>query len=119
MYLAFSITVLHGIVPHVHDDQLNTDETIDRTDTTSILNLLNDLFHVDLGEDHLEHFNKGECQTIQLQFVDLSSSFWSLVSHIEIEEESYSDRIIDYDVDPPVPIYYRQCLILRGPPAIA
>ncbi|MDZ7845670.1 MAG: hypothetical protein U5L96_02190 [Owenweeksia sp.] len=62
LFLALSLMMLHNIVPHQHHSDLDTDQHCLASDhqQDDLLDLLSDLFHVDLGGDHLENLRGGE-----------------------------------------------------------
>lgn len=48
--LAFFLAFMHNVVPHEHHQELSHETPISHSDP------LDDLFHLDLGEDHLSHW---------------------------------------------------------------
>lgn len=59
VYLAMSLAVLHSLVPHVHHDESNGPLHEDVSDL-SLLERLSRVFHLDMGDDHLEEFQPGD-----------------------------------------------------------
>lgn len=62
MQLAVLIILLHSVVPHHHHSEAlkTADCSIESADINgSLLDLLGDIFHTDLGDDHLENWVKS------------------------------------------------------------
>lgn len=57
------LLLLHNVVPHQHHDEGIAEEhclTENSHDGDNLLELLGDIFHTDLGNDHLENLRKTE-----------------------------------------------------------
>lgn len=81
MHLAVLIVLLHSFVPHHHHEQASaTTEciSIKQEQHSDIMDLLGNLFHTDLGADHLENLQTSPGQQVGL---DISQDFQSIVPY--------------------------------------
>lgn len=60
LFAALSMLWLHMVVPHVHSfkSHAGLEHELQEMDNTGFLSVLEKVFHVDLGTDHLSNFNK-------------------------------------------------------------
>jgi len=114
--------LLHSVIPHHHHDHLSVeDHNIEHESADNILDYLELLFHLDMGEGHLENFQStdGNHLDIQLQY-DLGP-----LSPVEIVYCLKADAEADFSTRPfyssdriPIPPNISS-LSLRGPPSVS
>lgn len=74
MQLAVLIVLLHSFVPHHHHEESASAVdciSLEQEQSQDFLGLLEDLFHTDLGDDHLENWVKSNSQTLSFVSFDL------------------------------------------------
>ena len=74
MQLAVLIVLLHSVVPHHHHQESSNAVdcmSLERAQSPGFIDLLEDLFHTDLGDDHLENWVKSNAQTGAMDNFDL------------------------------------------------
>jgi hypothetical protein len=114
--------LLHSIIPHHHHDHLSVeDHKFEHETADNILDYLELLFHLDMGEGHLENFQSTDGNHLDIQFqydlgpLNLVEIVYCLNADIksDLSARSFfpSDRI-------PIPPK-KSSLSLRGPPSIS
>ncbi len=81
MQLAVLIVLLHSFVPHHHHEQASaTTEciSIQQEQHSDLMDILGDLFHTDLGADHLENLQTSPGQQVGL---DISQDFQGIAPY--------------------------------------
>lgn len=113
--------LLHSIVPHIHHDATQAAQhEIEQKSAHEILDILELMFHVDMGEDHLENFQSANGFDLDLKAgLQLHSLFnFCLIS--DIYDITISDDFTtrDFPDDVPIPLSILSApLDLRGPPS--
>lgn len=85
LFFAYSITLLHTLVPHQHQQEMIKEATaivqLQAPGCTSLIGFFQFLFAADLGSNHLEKFKKGAAEPIDLSFASilLYSAFTALL----------------------------------------
>ena len=112
--MAGMLLVLHAIFPHHHE---GSEEHISSPEDSSWVVLLQDLFDMDLGEEHLEHFISDGPQTlIPPILVQDACTVWAL----DLEAVSWMEPLDFPVVYPPddrgIALLSPEALGFRGPP---
>lgn len=116
LWTAGLILFAHSVIPHIHHQVNDSHFTCEEDQPESVVEYLAEVFHNDLGSDHLEHF--------EVQKVQLSQSFFSDLYFIT---ESYSlptDFLQEKSFIPCANCFHLQdeigieCMSLRGPPIV-
>ncbi|MBT8232020.1 MAG: hypothetical protein HKN51_16750 [Saprospiraceae bacterium] len=123
IYLAGAIVILHSLLPHVHEsDHDHYSHELEHTAPESFLDFLEEMFHMDMGEGHLENFEQGS----QLDF-DLVNILNEVSPDLNVEINSFRLNVEGQNIQTTeyrdkVPILQRPFStehILRGPPSIS
>lgn len=121
--LSISILLLHSFVPHHHSENgFNLDEILKNEPVNSAIDLLKVGFHINLGSNHLENFQKSEqfsseSQKNKVQNLNLLS-FGDTVDPIEISFSFYSQLYLPYPKSS-FQSLFSTCFTYRGPPLFA
>ena len=115
---------MHTVVPHVHHDQISdAQHEEEHLSADSWKDYLQLVFHVDLGDDHLEHFDSADGYDIQLVAVPVIIPACGVVIAHPLSVSSELRYIVNNvysDHDDPLPIkYFNATTSLRGPPFIS
>lgn len=117
VYVATAIMLLHSLVPHHHhvDEEQHVLAATSQPDKSSLVELLRDIFGLDLGSEHLDNFNSSRYTDglISPVFVmALNQCFFpSLIS--EEETIHHQTRFVASLHE----AVMRPAIVLRGPPA--
>ena len=116
LILSFSINLLHGFIPHSHEDQLSTSTSLSQhSEHHNFLSFVERIISFNLGADHLEHYSRPLNQ-IKIGFVHdcLLIACCSDCSRLSAQ----ASLIITSD-DPAFPsLDYFIKIIARGPPSL-
>lgn len=122
LFLATLFIGLHAFLPHVHGGEPTLEPSLIQTEETSIgfLELLGDIFELDLGEGHLEHltqdveksWNSGFSLPLLLPPV-LSTGFYSTQNSQRVAAITYPEEDLQIDA------HHSSPAALRGPPVVA
>jgi len=112
---------MHSILPHEHHDELSsTNHDFLHESADSFLDYVKLIFHHDMGEGHLEHFDCGnndfnvEAPVITALFNIPEITIWSSLLLPDLDSKPF----LTFD-DPLPDIRYQQHFSLRGPPSIS
>lgn len=115
--------LMHNIVPHTHNDSLHLSEhEISKKPTLEFLDMLEALFHVDMGEDHLENFKSANGFDFDLKFdiqIPCANNFCFLSKIIENKTTDAFELHEFPDVIPLSLKIFTSSLDLRGPPSFS
>lgn len=120
IYMAMSIAVLHSLVPHVHHAESTEIYCIAEGDI-SLLEQLSLIFHLDMGDDHLEEFQPGDTLHFDtIEYVDINLDWCPLTwFNKHNTSSSTNQKIVRYIEDPFPDIYLISHHGRRGPPSFS
>ena len=78
MQLAVLIILLHSVVPHHHHSEAVSATSCTLVNSESdenLLDLLGEIFHTDLGDDHLENWVKSSQHILSIADLDLHNDW--------------------------------------------
>jgi len=115
--IAGLLLTLHGITPHHHDTdsvQLSSSEIADFSD------LLQDFFHYNLGEAHLEHYLYPDDDLASLVITTIPALLFvhSAVFQLPVEVKQEKRMFVHWNESPPEKVLLSDSA-LRGPPTRA
>ncbi len=113
MWLAGALLLAHSIFPHAHHGEAHEVIVQTEDEPTGIVDLLSELFHNDLGAEHLEHFQVQKNQAPSLNAIHIEVTPPVIVTE-EFTEVEYSPFLETPPFDEPILIGYG----LRGPPLV-
>lgn len=112
---------MHSILPHQHHEEIgSTEHTEEHAEANDFLDYVFLMFHVDLGEGHMENFESGVEYDLSVEYN--VNVFPDLITHqyypllLPEVDDSQSSKILVYEV-PIVNRYVSNNLNLRGPPS--
>lgn len=115
--MAVLIVLLHSIVPHHHHNRAEQASQCNLTEPaneTGLINLLGDLFHVDLGADHLENLTQVVNSTVLIPVLEVFSALLFDTLGLSAIADQPVHGFISQEILPDAPCL--QALFLRGPP---
>ena len=118
------IIFLHSVVPHVHHDQISdAQHEEEHLSADSWKDYIKLIFHTDLGDGHLEHFNSADGLDLQLITAPVVIPVCGIVIEHRLLVSSELRYIVNngfIDHDDPLPAkYFNSPSPLRGPPFIS
>lgn len=118
MHLAVLIVLLHSFVPHHHhQESAGTAECIalEKEQSHDLLDLLADVFHTDLGDDHLENWVKSNAQNWGYLAVDFDLS--ALTTPLASQSSARGDEEFNFPANERrAYIHFTESHSQRGPP---
>lgn len=120
-YLAGTIIFLHAIVPHTHGDgNIDQSEPIVFLKDSPLTSLFDSFLDFDLGEDHLEHFDQADVESLAFEGTVDKNTYSNCIIINEQPNELAVIRLYNLVSKqlwqrPPIPTY-TPVGILRGPP---
>ncbi|MEO9482455.1 MAG: hypothetical protein ABJG47_03380 [Ekhidna sp.] len=112
LVLAGALLLLHTFIPHQHHSELDEAEHIEQhQQADDLFDLLQLVFHIDLGGDHLEDFKTASFTFTSPDFFD----------HSVLERTYYSVQLDQFPTEfiSDNSVQEIHSLQFRGPPAIA
>lgn len=121
VYLAAGILILHSFIPHNHYEELTDNERTEIfADKGGFIDYMKLIFLTDLGEDHMETFDRDEQidHTFKYQ-IEVNSDIIILAgvlspTHLQEHKIRFQDNFKD-DI-PLISQYFLSHIDFRGPP---
>lgn len=89
MHLAVLIVLLHSFVPHHHHQETTAAAdciSIDQDQHPNLVDLLGDLFHTDLGADHLENLQTSSGLQVSLELSQELQAIPPFISKLSVAD---------------------------------
>lgn len=111
MWLAGALLLAHSFVPHEHGKEHEVVHS--DYEASGIVDLLSGLFHNDLGEEHLEHFEVQKSKALEFH-VETTAIEGNCLLLIALNEPAQCISFIENSSAAP----HRVVVDLRGPPVV-
>lgn len=113
LWMAGFLLLAHSVVPHMHHQSYSSLDSCEAESSSDLLDVLANVFHNDLGVEHLEHFQVQKNQAPSLTAIQLEVTLPVIFTE-EVKEVEYSPFLETPPFDEPILIGYG----LRGPPLV-